>query len=1205
MEPGDLDVGTYRTTLSFQSMPITPEMRRTVVEKGVPRFAVEKAKPKPAKPEPAAPRITEESVKQSFKGSKVDKAAGGYRVTLPDGRTVYVLEAGHIAMDLEAFRETYRREPKPTETIIGVYRGMDAHIGIPLGGVIQLAKGRATKATLDHEVFHAAVNMALWEERAAKAYEKWDGVAEAPTFHKVRRYFKRIWKGMGEPTAEGVFERVRAGEAFRGERVGVGRGRAKFAVADSAKLQRRKKKLRAEIDSIGRQITALKPGTPEAMAEFKKLTSQRKKLAGEIEEIDAGLFKAPTPEPVAPKTEVALGWPAPLKAHWAGKDTINFMYPGKGGADTFLISAKVKDGKLIDPEGRVAEYVEEMGGSMSAAQDAVTSVLRRYPGQEEFFGKKAGPKFAVEEEMDTGRVPPGSVKAGLRKPRVEQRVKDLDEARQKAGKPPITLDRDTVQTWKSLDPKVQEILKTYSEEKFHEIMVKRRLEPEESMAWDAVLKGREERVTLLDEQAAAERNPQKKSALEKEMLAETLLYVAGQRAMIKDGTGLGRAMAARARLMKGKTLNQGLLRSIFKDIPGISVEDAATLMRAIKTDPAAARKILEEAIPSTKWNKLLEYWKAGILSGLGTHARNFFGNAMEHAVRAGETVVAPFAEKGLQKLTERGKREARKGVQQRERFSGEAWAEMLATKAATPEAFRKLTRNLWNAVRHLEDRPLDVTRRFEHQLGAIRGKKGKVIRLPFRALEVGDAFFKDIGGAAELGKLAYRMARKEGKTGTRLKQRTAEILRDVADPNKGEMAEMREILELAKLDRTFQTRRRKGTVEAAIRDFKRGIRPAEFVFPFVMTPGNILRLTWQRSPFGMIKANQALGDYKAGKISSGEAADIMARPLLGNAMLLAFFGMAAENLLTGSGPEDWKQKQTKRETGWQPDSVRIPAPMNPLSDDDMYIPIAGFEPLASLMSFAANMVEAGTQKEKGEILQRVGGSVKDTFLANKSYLRGAGELARAWDPRSNYAATYVANLAGSFVPNIVAKAAQAVDPAWRETRPEDKAITGVHERTLRKIQSRIPFASRALPARKTATGREVVSMAEPFGALQRFAAPSKITFDQPGREVERLMVDIGYVPSQPGREISIKKVKVRLSDELYTFYQEAMSSAAEKVRKKIKTNASFGRMTDVEKEDVIKDIYTNEKRRYRNRILRMPEFLKLARKAYQEAQRGR
>jgi hypothetical protein len=123
----------------------------------------------------------------------------------------------------------------------------------------------------------------------------------------------------------------------------------------------------------------------------------------------------------------------------------------------------------------------------------------------------------------------------------------------------------------------------------------------------------------------------------------------------------------------------------------------------------------------------------------------------------------------------------------------------------------------------------------------------------------------------------------------------------------------------------------------------------------------------------------------------------------------------------------------------------------------------------------------------------------------------------------------------------------------------------------------------------------------PVGPIQRFAFPGQVTLDQPGREVEKLMVDMGYVPSQPSRERKYRGISVRLSDELYSQYQDSMRKAADRVRRKIRSTRLL-QLEEDEQRKVVKRIYDEEKDRAYGRIKRSIAFLKLYRAAVSAAQ---
>jgi len=167
-----------------------------------------------------------EHVKQAFKGREVKATDdGAFEVSLPGDRTVRVQTDGSLELDPAAFREGYGREAEAGERAVGSYQriGPDA--------LIRLAKQGGTERTLDHETFHAAMDLALHpkekaavlrrygsEEAAAEAYAHWQPKVGPPgaiagLFHKIKNFFTNIWHSF-RPTAESAFGAVRSGKAF-------------------------------------------------------------------------------------------------------------------------------------------------------------------------------------------------------------------------------------------------------------------------------------------------------------------------------------------------------------------------------------------------------------------------------------------------------------------------------------------------------------------------------------------------------------------------------------------------------------------------------------------------------------------------------------------------------------------------------------------------------------------------------------------------------------------------------------------------------------------------------------------------------------------------------------------------------------------------------------------------------------------------------
>ena len=168
-------------------------------------------------------------------------------------------------------------------------------------------------------------------------------------------------------------------------------------------------------------------------------------------------------------------------------------------------------------------------------------------------------------------------------------------------------------------------------------------------------------------------------------------------------------------------------------------------------------------------------------------------------------------------------------------------------------------------------------------------------------------------------------------------------------------------------------------------------------------------------------------------------------------------------------------------------------------------------------------------------------------------MQGLAQAAAVLDPKSaEYAAgQFASGLAGSVVPNIIARATRAIDPAVRDIRGEKKGLAGVPEEMGKSIQSRLPGLSSRLPARRTMTGEEM-KRESVGGPLEQFASPSPISRLKTGM-VETELASIGYAPGKPDRTIKMPGgEKVGLNSEEYNSLMDARKKAAVEFMSQIK-----------------------------------------------------
>jgi len=599
-----------------------------------------------------------------------------------------------------------------------------------------------------------------------------------------------------------------------------------------------------------------------------------------------------------------------------------------------------------------------------------------------------------------------------------------------------------------------------------------------------------------------------------------------------------------------------------------------------KQAPAAAVPEPGLAAKPTAMDKVIEGYKGGLLSAFGTWGPiggNMIGNLGEQAARMAESGIASRLDPLL--------------GGPRVRFKGEASREGVGLIKGLGDGFTTWLKDMKDALT-LAPEKLDPTQPAEAQTRAIGGTTGKVFRGSFRLLQAGDRYTRTFGGTGELYKRAWRMA---GGNEARF--------RDLVD-NPPES--LRKAVERVVPYRSFQNPHELAKVAEA---FRKQWKVAHFVIPFANAPANIMQAIVDRSPWGFGKGFEAFTRYKiavkAGKSASeladlkGEALDSLAKPILGTAILSSMALAAKAGYLTGSGPTDPKEIALKKQTGWQPYSIVVS-----LGDGKVgYVPFNRFEPISAFLGFAADMTEAKDAKTAEDLFEKGFGSIVQN-LTSKTWLQGLADAAEVWS-NPDKASQYIAQLAGSAVPNIVRKAAQAVDPVARETKPEEAGISGLPERMARSVAAGIPGLSTTLNPRRTGTGKAIERPggATVAGAMMRFLSPIQATASRPGTELEAIMAEVSAFHTPPQRDMAFqgsRGKRVRLTDTDMELLTKADQEASVKLRR-ASVNPNFKALDPEDKRAYILKTYEEYRRKARLKIRSKPDFRRRAREVMRGA----
>ena len=526
------------------------------------------------------------------------------------------------------------------------------------------------------------------------------------------------------------------------------------------------------------------------------------------------------------------------------------------------------------------------------------------------------------------------------------------------------------------------------------------------------------------------------------------------------------------------------------------------------SEEAFSKLIIGGANP-TLVGKGLELFFASILSGTGTQFVNIVGNAgflaidmLEEAI--GSLVTGPVARRAF-----------------RERVKG--------TAKALPAAVRRGREAFKSGVGADVPTAVEISR--PPQIG---GRTGRIVRIPMRALQSMDGFFKQLGETGELYGESARQAFDElghlrtGAHGLALSKKSVElsigkrIQELISNPTK----ELLEKVEKRGRELTFQRRLPKGLrALETLRDPEKSGTVAstigQVLLPFVRTPTNILIQGLKRTP------PAALVD--AFKSSGQERTRALGRLAIGMGVFGSAWKMAEAGLITGAAPTDAGERSVFFE-----DEKKLPYAIKIGGTWHQY---NRFDPFGTLLGATADFVLEIQDPDSEGASERIGNAF-DRFLAlsiDKPYMQGLRRFAYAREP-DDLTRALVQTLVNPLVPNLIAQVARTGLPGGRQiegalgleegTLGRDRAVRESRaggpalETILAPLQSRIPGLRQRLPARVGITGEPLEANIEgliPGGPARRTAerTPVPSAFAAAGVGVSRMKRDL-KLPGKQG-----------------------------------------------------------------------------------------
>lgn len=456
---------------------------------------------------------------------------------------------------------------------------------------------------------------------------------------------------------------------------------------------------------------------------------------------------------------------------------------------------------------------------------------------------------------------------------------------------------------------------------------------------------------------------------------------------------------------------------------------------------------------------------------------------------------------------------------------------------------------------------------------------GTVARIPGRSVAGIHSFFRTVGYSMENAAIAYRGAVKENLTGTEFAARVAESR---MNPSDAAMKESRGLATEATLmarggeftqalSKITNLSVNLGTVNIAGHEIGMGeTKLLKFVDPFVHISSNILDQTLvQRTALGLLSKD--MRDDLMGKNGAVTRDMAQARMLVGTALAATAGGLAAEGLMSGSGPSNNHERGIWIAAGNQPHSIKI---------NDIWYDIHRLGPLGMLMSIGADMhdVAHAMGKEDASVVATMLAHAISQNVLDESFMRGPAEIIQAVTDSERYGPQYIRNFASSMIPYSVgmSQITRATDPYTRQTRTVMDAI-----------KAKIPWESQSLMPRRDVWGEPIPNrdVAGVKGLSSIYE--TRINHDP----VNQAFLKLGYYPSQPGRTIR----GVKLSEPQYDDYARVAGRLAKQRLNNIVSQPGFSQVPPGKQVEVMRKIIETSREGARQAtMMKYPEIMQTA-----------
>lgn len=594
---------------------------------------------------------------------------------------------------------------------------------------------------------------------------------------------------------------------------------------------------------------------------------------------------------------------------------------------------------------------------------------------------------------------------------------------------------------------------------------------------------------------------------------------------------------------------------------------------------AELQQSISQLVPSTRLEKAVGLWKAGLLTGIKTQTGNTLSGVATNIIKTASDAPAALLDTGFSAL---GKTKVGKKLG----FQGQR-SKVFTLRGKGSGAVEGAQKGWKSLKTGIDERNMEASKFDTKRLVFSNKPAGKI------AQKYTDTVYGLMGAADRpnyysnlrnnLYDLAIVDAKNKNLAGA-LKE--AHIKKFVKEPPMSALETANKAAETAIFANDTALSRIAGGVIKKAEDAGPGIgAAAKIAMPFTKVPSSVATRLIDYSPFGAVKTvvSQIQNVKKGGVLDQRALSEGLAQSGVGTGTMFLGMKLKEADLMTGSYPTDEKERELWKLEGKQENSVKV---------GGKWLSFNYTSPVGQILAIGGKVQEA---KETG---QGIGGQLATGAAAipktvsEQSFLQGVSGLQDAINDPERSGAKFAKSQAASIIPTLSNDIGKATDKYQRQSNSIPEAI-----------KARVPGLNQTLLPKQDSFGAPLPRASSSVDTLLNPFRPSKVRETNPlNSELRRLQdAQFGVMPSTNDKKLIFgSKAKgteqiVNLTPEQLYDKNNQTGQSIQKIWNGIIKSPEYQKMDDSEKQKTLRNALSDVNAVTRNQFAakNKPELLDL------------